>query len=367
MNSFAEIIRHWSPDRWEPVALATVVRTSGSTYRKPGARMLVRADESFTGMVSAGCLERDIVERSAHTLRTEKAQLITYDTQRLFGCNGRMEVFIECVQPECEENLLAAVEKGMRNRQTLVGTTIFRANDLPPALLGSRALMHDRGAQMATHALPERMYADARTALAAEAALERCYSYFGGMMAALLQTIAPPVRVYLIGAHPDVVSLTVLCLQMGWLPVVVVHPSQEAPDLPPACHIVYQGPEELGATLMADARSAAVVMTHNYGRDLAYLAGLLRSPLRYVGLMGPAGRRNQLLGDLADQGLTLDLDMLEKLHGPAGLDIGADGPAEIALSIVSEIKAVMSGRAGGLLREARHPIHVDSEGIVAAP
>ncbi|MDB6076187.1 MAG: hypothetical protein JWO89_3827, partial [Verrucomicrobiaceae bacterium] len=207
----------------------------------------------------------------------------------------------------------------------------------------------------------------AKAALAAEIALERCYRHSGGMMAALLQTIAPPVRVYLIGSHPDVVDLVVLCLQMGWLPVVVVHPSQEAPHLPPGCHMVYQGPEELSATLVGDARSAGVVMTHNYGRDLAYLTGLLRSPLRYVGLMGPARRRNQLIGDLADQGLVIDLDMLDKLHGPAGLDIGADGPAEIALSIVSEIKAVMSGRAGGLLRDALHPIHVDGQGIPAAP
>jgi len=364
MNTFPEIIRHWSRSKDEPVALATVVRTTGSTYRKPGARMLIHADGSTAGMVSAGCLERDVVERATRTIRGEKAQLVAYDTKRLFGCNGRMEVFIECVPPDRRDSLLVAVDRGLTERRTLVGSTIFKANDLPAGFLGSHPLLGHDVVEAAGRLLPERMYADARSALEAEAAVERTYCHSGGFMAALLQTIPPPVRVYIVGSHPDVIPLAALCLQLGWQPVVVVHPSQDLPIVPPACEVVHQGPEAFGALLVADARSAAVVMTHNYGRDLAYLASLLRSPYRYVGLMGPATRRNQLVGDLADQGLALDVEMLERLHGPAGLDIGADGPAEVALSVVSEIKAVMCGRAGGLLREARHPIHA-TEGIVA--
>ncbi|MDB6137576.1 MAG: hypothetical protein JWO94_648 [Verrucomicrobiaceae bacterium] len=364
MNTFVEILRHWSRSRSEPVALATVVRTSGSTYRKPGARMLVQADGTTAGMVSAGCLEKDIAERAMRTIRGEASQLVAYDTRRLFGCNGRMEVFIECVPPNRSDSLLAAAEKGLGERRPLVGTTIFKANDLPAALLGSQALLGHDGQPAEGRPLPERMYADARGALAAETAVERSYFHSGGIMAALLQTIAPPVKVYVFGAHPDVVPLTSICLQLGWLPVVVAHPSQELPVLPPGSEGIYMGPEEVAGALVADVRSAAVVMTHNYGRDLAYLDGLLRHDFRYVGLMGPARRRNQLVGDLAGHGTLLDAPMMERLHGPAGLDIGADGPAEIAMSIASEIKAVMSGRAGGLLRESPRSIHAASKEFV---
>ncbi len=364
MNAFADILAGWLRRRREPAALATIVRTTGSTYRKAGARMLVHADGRAAGMISAGCLERDVVERARKTLRSGRPQLVAYDTRRMLGCNGGLEVFIERVQTEHHDHLLAAVEDGMLRRHTLVGTTIFEASGVPPEMLGSHALL-GCGIPASCHQLPQRMHDDGRQALMAEQVLERRYDCSGGRLAALLQTIAPPVRVFVFGAHLDVVPLARLCLELGWQPTVVAHPSQELPELPQGCQSLHLTPEEITEAMRPDARTAAVVMTHHYGRDLASIAELLKTGLPYVGLMGPAKRRNQLLGDMAGDGLLQDDAMLERLHGPAGLDIGADGPVEIALSILAEIKGVMAGRTGGQLRHALHPVH-SATGALAA-
>ncbi len=359
MNSFTEILRHWCGHDREPAALATVVRTTGSTYRKAGARLLVQAGGRTTGMVSGGCLERDIADRAQAVLRSRAPQLVSYDTRRMFGCNGGLEVFIERIPAGSEDHLLAAVETGMRRRQTVMGATVFEAAGLPCEVLGSHALADRGDTSAAACPLPEGMYIDGRGAAAADKALERHYTFSGGTMAALLQTIAPPLRVLIFGAHPDVPPLAGLCLSLGWQPVVIAHPSQDPPDLPPHCSVMRLVPEEAVNVLAPDEHTAAVVMTHHYGRDLACLASLLPRPLPYVGLMGPAARRNQLLAELAEQGLAIDHPALEgRLHGPAGLDIGGDGPAEVALSIAAEIRAVMSGRDGTPLKHASHSIHV---------
>jgi xanthine/CO dehydrogenase XdhC/CoxF family maturation factor len=115
--------------------------------------------------------------------------------------------------------------------------------------------------------------------------------------------------------------------------------------------------EEIPVLVADDAWSVALVMTHNYGRDLSYLAALLPLSLPYLGLLGPRNRREKLLADLADAGLALTPEQLENFFSPAGLDLGAEGPDEIGFSIIGEIQAVMNGRLGGSLRSRKGPIH----------
>ncbi len=160
-----------------------------------------------------------------------------------------------------------------------------------------------------------------------------------------------------VGAGPDVVPVCVLAHGMGWEVTLVVHPSQEAPELPVPVKVKYAGAEEINASVAPDFRTAAVVMTHNYGRDLAYMAQLLPMHLPYLGLLGPRGRRDRLLSDLADTGAPWDSDQLASLHSPVGLDIGAELPEEVALSILSEIQAVFAGRPGGYLNQRSGSIH----------
>ena len=365
MNPFAQILAGWACRRQEPAALATIVRTTGSTYRKAGTRMLVHADGSAEGMISAGCLEREVIERAQRTLRDGTPRLVTYDTRRLMGCHGGLEVFIERMDAQRGGHLFAAVEDGIRRRRKLVSTTIFESSGTCHDMLGSHALLGGGEAPACRH-LPRQMRDDGIAALRREQVLERRYDSSDGGLVALLHSMAPPVRVLVFGAHPDVVPLAAFCLQLGWEPTVVAHPSQEPPELPAGCRSLFLAPDEITEVFKPDARTAAVIMTHHYGRDLACLVEVLKLGLPYVGLMGPAKRRNQLLGEMAGSGITPDVAALQRLHGPAGLDIGADGPVEIALSIVAEIKGVMNGRAGGPLAVATHPVQPQPEGWVAA-
>lgn len=365
MNAFAEILSGWACRRHEPAALATIVRTTGSTYRKAGTRMLVHSNGAAAGMISAGCLEKEVIERALRTLRSGAPQLAFFDTRRLMGCSGGLEVFIERMDAQCGSSLLAAVEQGMQRRRKLVGTTVFEASGTANNMLGSHALLGG-GEAPACRNLPRQMRDDGIAALGREQVLEKRYDSSSGSLVALLHSIAPPVRVLVFGAHPDVVPLAGFCLQLGWEPTVVAHPSQEPPELPAGCRSLFLAPDEIAEVFKPDARTAAVIMTHHYGRDLACLVEVLKLGLPYVGLMGPAKRRNQLLGEMAGSGITPDVAALQRLHGPAGLDIGADGPVEIALSIVAEIRGVMNGRAGGPLAVAAHSIQPQPEGWVAA-
>ncbi len=326
MTHFSGILAHWARRKEEPLALATVVRTTGSTYRKVGARMLIGRDGETVGMLSGGCLERDIAERAGRVLRGGAPVLAAYDTRRVLGCNGAIEILIEVA----DGSLFHAAQECFDARKALAGATLFETSGNIAAPLGSYPLVAEGGADFGARSLPEMLRADGRLALDSERPLQRSYEFACGSAAALLQAIAPPVRLCIFGAGPDVAPLAALAARIGWSLV----------------------PEEYAASFTPDSRTVAVVMTHNYGRDLAHLAALLPMPLAYVGLLGPRSRREKILADLLDLGTTLDRAALDRLHSPAGLDIGADGPEEIALSIVAEIKAVLARRAGGFLRRA---------------
>jgi xanthine/CO dehydrogenase XdhC/CoxF family maturation factor len=150
---------------------------------------------------------------------------------------------------------------------------------------------------------------------------------------AFLQTINPAIQIIIVGDGPDSASLRAFAGALGWSTVDVADASE------------LTGP--------FDEWTGAVVKTHNFGRDFAALRALAAHQLRYIGLMGPRKRRDQLLGDLFDTGV----DLTEQLFGPAGLDLGAEGPEEIALSIVAEIQAVFAAASREPLRARRVAIH----------
>ena len=357
MSGFTEVHSAWATHRGERHALATIVRTTGSTYRKAGARMLVSSTGRTVGLLSGGCLEQEIAGRGLEVIRTGRPTLTSFDTRRLLGCNGRIEVLLEAVAEERPDHFLAVAAACHAARQPLVGTTIFAAEAATHADLGSFALLSGDGVAGLDRQFPADLERDGRGALGSDRAMAASYTWPGGRVEALLHGIPPPIRLLIFGAGPDVTPLAQWGCQLKWQTVVLAHPSQDPPPVPERCSVFAATAEELPGLLVADARTAAVVMTHNFGRDLSCLATLLRLPLPYVGLLGPRGRRAQLLAELAGIDALPNPDDLQRLHSPAGLDLGADGPEEIALSIVAEIKAVMAGRSAtplGLRRAAVH-------------
>lgn len=349
MNNLAAILAAWLPRQEKPAALATIVRTAGSTYRKPGARMLILEDLSTVGMVSGGCLEEDIARHARQVMERQKPVLIPYDTQKLFGCNGRLEVFIEPIlRDDLGKTLLTAAQR-LQEREEVVLVTSFETSD--------------QAARLGTALAPPGFKLNGE---GSQPVLASISHGSGSTITALGDRIPPPRRLLIFGASPDMLPLARLALALHWEVTVIVHPSQEVPRLNLRLQILPLLPGDIFQAVHPDPQTAAVIMTHNYGRDLAYLAALLPSNLRYIGLLGPKKRRDRMLGEIFElYPLILPL-CPNSLYNPAGLDIGADGPEEIALSILAEISSVLAGRKGGFLTESKAAYRVPSPALALA-
>jgi len=312
MKSLLDIITRVARHPSQPWALATLVRATGSTYRKPGACLLVAPDGSTTGVLSGGCLEEEIGRIGGEVIDGAAPVLLSFDTRRLYGCDGKVDIFVEGI-PGADErggNLLTRLGSALKARQISRVRTCFEGGELGSELLHANALVSEQPGVF-IHAVP------------------------------------PPVRLLLFGGGPEIAPLLQFGSNLGWCIDCFTHPS------------------ELPTGFKPDAQTAAVVMNHNFGRDLTSLDRLLPLQLSYLGLLGPRKRHAELLDRLQDY-RDFEPRWLESLHAPAGLDIGSETPEEIALSIVSEISAVLAKRSAGFLRDRRYPIHACREPMEAA-
>jgi xanthine dehydrogenase accessory factor len=351
-------------------ALASVVSVSGSSYRRPGARMLVVEDGTTTGGVSGGCLESDVVLRAAAAIESGSVTLASYDTTgdddldfgMGLGCRGVIHVLVEPLPPGTTVRYLGLVEGLRRAREPAVLATVWRASGGGGPQVGSR-LLHDgcgiRWTDMEDPELARDIATDAAETLERRRSTTTMYRSSTGEADVLLEYLPPPVSLVVFGGGPDAVPLVRLAKSLGWHVTVVdarVAPANRA-RFPEADAIIACRPEEVPARVPLANESVAVVMTHNYRRDLSLLEVLLPSPVRYLGLLGPKARAERLLHDLRRAGLVVSPQQLRRLHAPAGLDLGADGPEEIALAIVAEVKATLVRRGARRLRERHGPIH----------
>ena len=309
MKDIYDIVREFGKRRGQQFALATLVRAQGSSYRRPGARMLVCEDGHTVGSLSGGCLEEEVALRAHDVLQTGASALMEFDTRRRFGCNGKIEIFVERVS----EEFLHAVGERLAARENCAVVTVY---DEEGCQSGSRvvALETVEGGAPAT---PQR---------------SRRSSTLHSMRGAFVQEIHPPLQLLIVGEGPDSAPLRRLADFLGWQAIELMDTNELMP---------------------LDEWSAAIVKTHNYGRDFAALQKLLPLNLRYVGLIGPRKRRDQLLNELLDVGVAIDAGFF----APAGLDLAAETPEEIAAAVVSEIQRVFAGGTGASLRERKIPIH----------
>ena len=306
-------------------ALATVVETSGSTYRRAGARLIVRSDRRVFGAVSGGCLESDLVERALDVLRRGHASLVRYrpaDDDPIFGfgsgCPGEVAVLIEPF-PQARRAAIQARLMAAVSDDALI--TTYLASE--PALL--------------------------RTAIGRVA---------GTRPGAFVQRIVARPSLFLFGASPAAEPLLRFAKQLGWSVTIADHrPIFASDERFASADAIEIGPaEELPSRFSYPTPSAAVVMTHHYARDLELVGQLARHRLAYLGVVGSRDRARRLVEESIARGA--DGEMLHSLlRAPAGLDLGVDAPSEIALSIVAEIQAVLRGASGAALRDRRGRIH----------
>jgi len=314
-----------------PLALATIVATRGSTYRRAGARLLVPAEGEPIGNISGGCLEGDVARIGREVIGSGAPRVVSFDMTADedavwgygLGCNGAIELFVE--PPAFALETLAALRSGL-------GFCLVTPITGPDA--GAHRLETDGAAAAALR--------DGRPRIE-EVAGERVF----------YEPLVAPLRLVICGAGPDSIPLVRQAAELGWRVSVadVRRALLTAERFPGAEEFSASDPAQAGTAFAPDEQTAVVLMSHNYLRDRAYLGALLEVPLAYLGVLGPRGRTEQMLAQIGRA------EAIDRLHAPAGLDIGAEGPEEVARALIAEILAVTRRRGGGPLRERRGPIH----------
>lgn len=356
---------HALHDEGQSAALATVIATSGSTYRRPGARLLITADDAL-GSVSAGCLEDEITARARGVIEAEAPQLMTFDTREEMdkiagtglGCRGTVDVFIEPLAPDgVNLTVYRRLLEAMCDERPCQFGLVAESN--VPNLPVGRSILRVDGSHVEDELFGSGWEANLNSLLADGPTATGTLELADGTVHIYAEAIEPPPRLIVFGAGFDAIPLARLADQMGFR-VTVVDPRESyltTDRFPTADALVALHAEDVDKTLTLDERTHAVVMTHNYVHDLEILKRVLPSDVSYVGQMGPRDRTDELIADLEESIGLLSDEVLGKLHGPIGLDVGAETPEEIAMSIVSEILAVHRGREAGFLRERHAPIH----------
>jgi xanthine/CO dehydrogenase XdhC/CoxF family maturation factor len=333
--------------------LATLVATAGSTYRKPGARMLIRDDGRIVGLLSGGCLEADLSLHAREVMGSGIPQAVEYDMRGpddvLFGigagCEGAMRILLESAGGGLAARSLANAARLTRAGGPTSLVVVHESAELPLGTYDAAALAAARG--------PTPQLLAAAAAAAVEEAETRALNVAGatGSCRALVQFLAPPPHVLICGAGPDAEPVAAAALALGWRITVVDHrPAYAVASRFPRAAVYRIDARELRAAVRLDDCHAAVVMSHHLPSDIAYLRELAAAGAPgYVGLLGPAARRHRIAAELGER-----MELLRgRIRGPVGSDIGAVTPEGIGLAIVCQIHAWIAGRETGMLDSRR--------------
>jgi xanthine dehydrogenase accessory factor len=359
-----------------PMALGVLIRTAGSTYRKPGAMLLIARDGEYAGLISGGCLEGDLAERARAVIETGVASLVTYDLRNSddlvwglgLGCEGAMHILLLRVGPEEEWQPLAHLATALALHAATAIGIVTESHD---AGIPAGALVLPDGARL--RPIPGSLGPAARAALLEPRILaalrQACRSGMAhsspaarsvtvGWLEApesaearwklLVLPLALPPRLLLLGAGPDALPVVELASRLHWRVTVVDHRPAYAVSshFPAAERVLLARPEALASAVDLAQFDATVVMSHHLPSDLEYLRVLSGSSIGYVGLLGPAARRAKLLAALGTDAESLR----SRLWAPVGFNLGGRTPESIALSIVAQIHAFVHGA----MRESGH-------------
>jgi xanthine dehydrogenase accessory factor len=332
------IVRQWREGGAR--ALVTLVRAEGSSYRRPGAHLLVGAESGYAGSISGGCLEAEVVRKAGWMVRegatVERYSTMFDDTAEIpfgLGCGGVVDVLVEPAETaECQA-YLEAMEESLGGEDFVVATWLPEdGRRLARAVLGA-----DGGVVFASAELG-----------AGEIASVRVTNVATGMLAdtsdVFVERVSAPQRLFVLGAGDDAMPLVRMAALLGWNVTVVDGRAQMARSerFPEVVRVVVAADV---AVLGVGARDAVVVMSHSYEQDRGFLTGLLRDGFGgFIGLLGAAHRSSLLVSEAA---ATLGLSVAEccaRIHAPVGLDLGGDGPEAIALAVVAQVQAWAQGR-----------------------
>lgn len=312
--------------------LATVVDLDGSSYRKPGVRMLILENGKMIGAVSGGCVEKDILRQSSTVFETGVPKMMTYDGRYRLGCEGILYILIEPFNPD--DLFLDSFNNVLKQRNAFYIKSYFTKDIGEFNDIGSVAVFNGK-----------------QCTISKNSTLNQSHFIFE-------EKLNPCFKLMIFGAEHDAVQLCKLAHYNGWEVTIVSGPleSKSIEDFPGATAFFSVSPDALELDSI-DHETAIILMSHNYANDLKYLLELKDTKPAYIGLLGPAKRREKLLSQFIEYCPDIEDDFIEGIYGPAGLNIGAETPQEIAISIISEILSVVRNQVPMSLKEKTGRIH----------
>ncbi|WP_271406214.1 XdhC family protein [Tenacibaculum soleae] len=336
-HEFKEIVQQIILNQQKGIqnVLATVVDLEGSSYRKPGVRMLLSSDKKITGAVSGGCVEKEVLRRAQSVFNDGKSKVITYDGRYRLGCEGVLYILLESVYLSSE--FITTFSNHLSDRKPFSITSYYKREDEVFGNFGSVIKFNNNVTLPFSKSFNPS---------------EKNNNLF------FEQKLQPLFRLLIVGGEHDAVKLSNQAALLGWEVEVItsIKDPKQLADFPAAKSVIAQTPEVIQLTDINE-NTAVVIMNHNFTYDLRWLLKLQEQNPVYIGILGAAKRREKLLNELFNFTPDVTDTFLEKIHTPAGLNIGAETPEEIALSILAEILSVVRKKEVFSLKKITGKIH----------
>ena len=369
MKEIKTILKHITANenRGQQMALATVVNVYGSSYRRPGAHMLILENGNWFGSVSGGCLEGDVISKAREVMQNNRPKLYRYDTRQNaknafgmgYGCNGMLEILIEPVSASSKNTPFSMMQTLTQHDQDQGLATVFYS-DHPEVIPGER--MHSTGKHnILSDALQSLVREDLNKAIESSSPGAKTYRLEGNKVKVFHEVFNPTLNILIYGAVFHVIPFLRLADELGYNTHVTdsFEPIQPIWNFPHATDIDILEPDKVTQIINTTPNLAVVFLTHNFFYIKEELPKVLRSGASYVGILGSRKKTTKILREANITQDNFSVAELAKLHYPVGLDIGASTPEEIALSIIAEIKASFSGKSGESLKKFDGFIHAN--------
>lgn len=329
-KSILEAAQKWSNQGLKSV-LASVVDLEGSSYRRPGVRMLLCENGQFVGAVSGGCVEKEVLNQCQSIFSDGKAKMMQYDGRLRLGCEGKISILLEPF--ELSKEALQSFSKALVNRQSMRLSSYYKNEFGVFDGIGTSLSVNDQNYSLSNTNLKEDLLL-------------------------FEQELTPLFQLLIIGAEHDAVQLSKAASNLGWEVTVMASADEQKfiEYFSGATRLITPLFKDIDQSLV-DNQTAVMLMSHSFNKDVQYLLALEGVSAAYFGLLGPLHRRERLIDQLLELRPEIDLDFIEQLRGPAGIDIGAESAAEIAISIIAEILSVVRDRQPILLKDKPGSIH----------
>ena len=367
MKEIRNIINTYGQINWkkEQAALATVVSVEESAYRRIGARMLVQSSGIWIGGISGGCLEGDALKRANVAIFKKEPSIVVYDTMDEddhqigvgLGCNGRIEVLFMPIDPTDENNPIERLKKIQAKRIPSIFYQVIGVNTGSFKNMGLFAAEEDIAEFITTLNISKEALIE-KTTIVHQRRKSKVFEFMtsdGEKISILIEFLRPELKLIIVGDNYDVNAFAGIANELGWeINVVGLKRKLDKSIFSLSKQVLSY---EEANQLTIDEYTAVVLMSHDYKWDMHILELFQKQNPPYMGMLGPKKRMIKMQNELQENGNNINLENINTFFSPIGLDIGAESPEEIALSVAAEIIAHFRERAGSFLKFRAGTIH----------